>query len=112
MEKSFLKDPICQLAIRFSVLILLTSFFFLLLFWPKLPPEVPLFYSSPWGNEQLAPRLLLFISPTYSLSVVIFNLILASFVKEKLLIRTVSWVATLSSFLLAFTLIKIIFLIA
>lgn len=30
---------------------------FLLLFWKRLPPEVPWLYSLPWGGSQLMPKI-------------------------------------------------------
>lgn len=34
---------------------LCVAIFSLAFFWPSLPPEIPLFYSKPWGENQLVP---------------------------------------------------------
>jgi hypothetical protein len=46
----------------------------ILFFWKKLPPEVPLFYSRPWGKEQLVNPRFLFLLP--GLTLVIFLIFL------------------------------------
>ena len=42
--------------ISFSVLLILLAWGFLLFFFPKMPPELPWFYSLPWGEAQLIPK--------------------------------------------------------
>lgn len=41
----------------------------LAVFWQKIPPEVPLLYSRPWGTEQLVSPLLLWLLPISGLVV-------------------------------------------
>lgn len=45
---------------------------FILIFFQFLPPKLPLFYSLPWGNAQLANHQQFFIIPA---SIVLINLI-------------------------------------
>lgn len=45
--------------------------------WKKLPPEIPLFYSRPWGEEQLADKKFLFLLPTFALTSLFINEIVA-----------------------------------
>ncbi len=64
--------------------------FLIFIFWRLLPPELPLFYSRPWGKEQLTTPTGLFIIPAFSLLVSIVNLILASLLpKDEKLINNV-----------------------
>jgi len=56
--------------------------FMILAFWRWLPPELPLFYSRPWGKEQLTTPIGLFIVPAFSLLVLVVNLILVSLLPE------------------------------
>lgn len=56
--------------------------FIILAFWRLLPPELPLFYSRPWGKEQLTTPTGLFIIPAFSLLVFVVNLILVSLLPE------------------------------
>lgn len=61
---------------------LLTLMFVLILFavigaiYIKLPPAIPLYFTLPWGEARLAPKLSLLILPIIILSVVIFNILL------------------------------------
>ncbi len=41
----------------FSIGVLTVSGIYLLLVWKKIPPEVPWFYSLPWGENQLMPKM-------------------------------------------------------
>lgn len=44
------------------------------IFQLRLPPEVPLFYSRPWGKEQLAQPLLLLLPPAAAFLIFLLNL--------------------------------------
>lgn len=75
--KSLLQDKIIEPAIIFSSLLIIFSFLFLVFNFNKLPPEVPLFHSLPWGEEQLAVKWQLFFLPFLSLIFLIVDLLLA-----------------------------------
>lgn len=82
------------------------------LFWRTLPPEVPIFYSRPWGQDQLGPPSFLFMPLLLSLVFMVANLWIAkildkSFIKQALLLGAIT-VAILSSV----SVIRIIFLIS
>ena len=49
----------------------------------RLPPQIPLWYSLPWGEGQLAPKIALFVLPAISLVFLIFNLVFSHFVRLK-----------------------------
>lgn len=101
----------------FSFLISLSLIFliFLLIFlnWRRLPPEVPLFFSRPWGEKQLTSSFNLWLMPLLSFTVLAFNLFLAvSFFQKEVLIRRILASATLMVALICFlTAYKIILLI-
>lgn len=91
----------------------LAGFFLIAGFWGKLPPQIPLFYCRPWGEEILAPPSFLFLLPFSSLLVLIVNLFLAkAFSQSRLLSIILIFSATLFSFLALFNILKIITLIA
>jgi len=94
-------------------LIALSASFFLLLFsWFKLPPEIPLFYSLPWGEEQLVSPFFLWLLPGSSLVIVLINLTFASyFSSDQLLTRVLMMTTSLYSFLATIILFRIISLI-
>jgi hypothetical protein len=101
-----------QLGFILTMFFIITSIISLIIFWGKLPPQSPLFYSLPWGEQQLADSKTLFLLPLISLLVLGFNFGFNKLIKEKGLLTTLAyWTATIVSFLSFFTLIKIIFLI-
>lgn len=81
--------------------------------WKKLPPELPLFYSLPRGNEQLGSPFNLILLPF--LSVLIFGLqfIMAVLIypQEKLAAKLLISTALIMTFLLFIAFVKIIFLV-
>lgn len=76
-----------------------------------LPPEVPLFYGKPVGEEQLASSLGLVIAPGVSLLVTLVNTILSAFVEDPFLKKALVISAFFVSLLTAITIFKIIFLV-
>jgi hypothetical protein len=74
---------------------------------------VPLWYSRPWGADQLAPAIFLFFLPLSSIVVHVTNLIFAMYVTTEYLIFTQSlFLSSLIVSLLSFiAVIKIIFLV-
>lgn len=40
----------------------------------SLPPTVPLYFTLPWGEARLAPKLMLYILPSITLILIVFNL--------------------------------------
>jgi len=100
----------------FSVNLLVIAADLLVVFIKRssLPEQVPLFYSRPWGQEQLAAKDYLFLVPLASFLVFILNYYLSLVLLkkgEKFLTILSSGLALLFSVLGAITLWKIIFLI-
>lgn len=86
------------------------------LFWKRnlLPEKVPLFYSRPWGEEQLAAKEWLLLIPVLSLLIFLINWQLGKlFLKkgETFLPIVMESFALLFSVLGTITLLRIIFLI-
>lgn len=52
---------------------------FILIILPRISPIIPLFYSRPWGEEQLASRLTIFLAPAVSIAFLIINHVLARY---------------------------------
>ena len=102
-----------QLYLTLAPIFLVGQFLVLFSFWQYLPPEVPLFYSRPWGKEQLVSPLALFILPLLSLTIILINFLLNTMIaKEEVLIKRISThAAALFNFLCLFTLIQIIRLV-
>lgn len=82
------------------------------IFWAlvKLPPQVPLFYSLPWGEDRLVTPNWLVLLPAVSLGIIIVNLLGSFFLKEVVLTRVLSSTAFLVALLAFITLSKIVLL--
>ncbi len=61
LPPEFKQDKFFLWSARVSLVFQLGCFLLLIWKWTKLPPLVPLFYSLPWGNEQLAQPLSLLL---------------------------------------------------
>jgi len=96
-----------------TITITMGQILLILIFWQKLPPEIPLFYSRPWGKEQLVSPLWLFLLPILSFFVFLINSIISNFSnkEEKLIQKVLEVSPAIFSLLCLITLIKIIFLI-
>lgn len=95
------------LLITLGLVVIMVGLFFAC--YQKLPPEVPLFYSRPWGEAQLASPWLLLILPALSLFIIILNFILSGLLFDfSFLVQVLMWGATVFAFLALFTLVKII----
>ena len=50
----------------------------MLIFWRRLPPQVPLWYSRPWGTERLVPPLYLLIPVAACICIYALNIFVAN----------------------------------
>jgi len=69
--------------IRFTILLIISQLTIIIFFFTKLPPQIPLFFSRPWGELQLTSPFYLLLLPFFSLIVLLINLLLASLLLEK-----------------------------
>lgn len=89
--------------LRFTLALLFFQIIALIWFYPKLPPQVPLFFSRPWGSQWLTSTSALFFLPAYTLLVFIFNYSLALYYHlkkpflAKLLVTSVPLLAIFST---------------
>lgn len=72
------RDKLAFSAYIFCLLSILSQASLLLVSWGKLPPEVPLFYSRPWGEQILAAPVFLFLIPAVALLALVVNSLLAN----------------------------------
>ena len=81
--------------------------------WKFFPSEIPLFYSRPWGQEQLAKPLVLFILPGLGLIIFFLNSLISNLApKEEHLMKQILAMAFLVfNFLSLITLIQIMRLV-
>lgn len=106
------RTPIKQSVIAFF-LMLVVSVILLVIFWTKIPPQVPLYYSLPWGEKQLASPVELTLLPTFAANIFLTNLLLvyALVPNEKLLVDIGVLSGIFASGLLFYSLLHIIFLV-
>lgn len=107
------EDRLIRLGIRLNLFLWLIGFFLLFFFWQRLPPQVPLFYSHPWGESQLASPAGLMLLPLLSLLIFILNfgIILKTFKEEKFIARILAGAGVIFTFLCTVALFRIIALI-
>lgn len=98
-----------RLAIIFSLIFILATFLATLIFYNQMPPEMPLFYNRPWGEEQLVSKQTFLIVIIASLIIVIINLRLASifFKRDKILSQITIW----TNFLIVLLIVIDVFMI-
>jgi hypothetical protein len=98
---------------RWNLIFIITQIAFLFWKFNLLPPQVPLYYSLPWGESQLTQASLLFILPTISLILLLINNLFAiSLTKTSLLLsRILLAISLVFSFLSLVALIHIVYLI-
>ena len=95
---------------QLAMVVWLVEVLLIIIVWTFLPPQVPLFYTRPWGEEQLVHPANLFILPGLGLLVFLINLFILSFVpkEEKLINQILISLILVFNFLSLITLIQII----
>jgi hypothetical protein len=106
-----------KLALRgfiISLLLTVLTVLFILFYYAKLPPLIPVFNQLPWGNERLTPTVGIFIPIIVFTVILIFNFLFTSVVysKNPLIARIVAAVTLILSMMnllfIARTILKII----
>lgn len=59
-------DMVVRASLVFSLILMLVQFVLLLVYWTRIPPEVPLFYSLPSGAARLAHKNYVLVVPCMS----------------------------------------------
>ena len=96
----------------FNIFFILATVVILALAYPHLPPQVPLFYSRPWGERQLAAPVFLAIFPFLSFLIFLLNTLLGRiFLSFPFLGAALKLSAAFFSGLILFDLIKIVMII-
>ncbi len=110
---SLVVDPATKLGLRVGFLSLGLQVLILGAMFNRLPPEVPLLYSQPYGESQLVSSWGLGLLPGFSLLIQLVSIKSAeNFIEtDKLLAQILSWVGGLTSLMALITLVKIMFLV-
>ena len=77
------QDKTLRQPAQFALLFWLAQILVIVFSWRSLPPQLPLFYSRPWGEEQLTTPLGLFTLPLVSLLIFLINLAFLLIVNKK-----------------------------
>ena len=106
-------NRIIMLSQRTVLLLSLLSIILLVFMCQRLPPEVPLWYSRPWGENQLAHPLWLFLLPLGSVFWFMVSLLCSVYLtKDHLTFTQILFLSTVvTSMLSCITLVQIVFLI-
>lgn len=75
----FWQEKINHHLFRWNLALIIFQLVFLFFKFNNLPQQVPLYYSLPWGDSQLASAASLFILPTFSIVVLLINNLIATF---------------------------------
>lgn len=110
----FWQEKVNSQLFRWNIFFILFQLAFLFIKFNQLPPQIPLFYSQPWGESRLAPVTSIFILPSLSILVLIINNLLAVFFLKsvQLLSRLLVAISLIFSLLCAFSLFQITSLIS
>lgn len=109
------KDRIILGVSLLSLLVLIVTLFFILLYYKNIPPFIPIFNQLPWGNERLTQNYGIFIPIALYVFVFVFNIIFSSFLYNKnspLLARIIASVNLLLSVMNFIFIFKTILLIS
>ncbi len=97
---------------RVAITSLVASIGTLLIFWRYLPPEVPLWYGRPWGQDMLTQKLGLWWIPIIIICLQITSIIISRILKsDSLLSGLVLATTSVSQVVCALALLRIIILI-
>lgn len=106
-------DRLTRISIGVNFALVVAQVVLVSYFGNLLPREIPLFYSRPWGEFQLAQKPNLWLLPFLSTVTFLANLILANFLAtQNLLAKTLVLAASLFCLLSTITLIKIVTLVS
>ena len=114
INNTFFKLRITRLALMSVFIMLVIQIGFIIIRWHTFPPKIPLFFSLPWGEEQLADSKYLFLFPILSIGIVMINTILSTILHHKEpVLSSVFTIATVSTILIGtIGMLKIIFLLS
>ena len=103
---SFWVFSLCALSVLAQASLILFS-------WDKLPPQIPFFYSKPWGEQMLVSPVALWILPGSCVLLVILNFSIVIFwIKKNMFIwRVLIIFSLLISFVTLYDAVKIISLL-
>ncbi len=106
-------DSVMKLALRIGLMTIGINIMILAVAWNKMSPEVPLWYSRPYGENQLAPGWILWLVPAAGLIINFITIRLSGAVieEDKFLAQMMTVVSSLTTVMALVTIIKVISLV-
>lgn len=77
VRSSFFSDKVNFWSFLFCIFLLISQLGIVLYYFKKLPLEIPIFYSNPWGTSILAKNIFIFLLPLLAISFTILNSIIS-----------------------------------
>lgn len=99
--KDIARDKTIASAYLINILFILGSVIYILFFYGKLPPFVPIFNQLPWGEQRLGNTLTVFIPIVVALLISVVNLFASALIYKKipLISRMLSAISLLTGIL-------------
>jgi len=100
-------------AFLINFFLIVATIVFILFFYGKLPPFIPIFNQLPWGEQRLGSQITIFIPILVSLSIFAINIIISASIYKKipLISRMLAAISLLAEILTFLFIIKTITLI-
>jgi hypothetical protein len=110
---TLIKNPLTSNLLKWNLILLAVIWLLYAIAYQFLPPEIPLLYSLPWGQDQLVKKSFLLFLPISASILSIINIRLSSLAlnKETLLTLIILWVQVVCNLLIIISLLKTIFLL-
>lgn len=114
VKTGFLNDRTSFWSFLVSIIFVLLQVFLIAFYWRRLPPEIPLFYSKPWGSAMLSHLLFIWIIPALSFFFIFVNFCIVIFFlqENKFLNRVLCVTSLLIGFITFYGLLRIVTLLA
>ncbi len=112
-NNEFLRDKYFLWCLRINLLIFISCLLLFLIFWQKIPPVIPFFYSLTWGEEQLASPILLILLILTVFLLNLLNIAVSFFTyKRSIYLAHLLLISSIATIILtAITIVKIILLV-
>ncbi len=111
-QENFSRDRLTFVVYLFCLLSILAQSSLILVSWGKLPPQIPVFYSRPWGEAMLTSPLGLWILPALLFGLATLNFfVISNFSQNRFLVRAIVVFTFLVAFLTIYDSAKIISLL-
>lgn len=114
VKTGFLSDKANFWSFLISIIFVLLQVTLIVFYLRRLPPEIPLFYSKPWGAPMLAHQIFIWLIPVISFFFIFINFCLVIFFlrENKFLARVMCIVSVLVGFTTFYGILRILTLLA